>query len=198
MKNRHLLILSVIILLLVASCDKKETRLVDFLVELATIAKTEASTTILLDNGTVLTPNNASKLDVEEGARVILNYTPLEDGFININSIQRILLANIVEEGYPAKRETSPIKIVSVWVSGNYLNISFQVDYHSKPHNVGLYRDMQADKPTLFFSYSRADDPPGAPTLSYLSFNLESLQKQDFTIYINTYDGERKFEFRMK
>lgn len=198
MKNRHILILSVILLLLFSSCEKKETRLDNFFVEFATIAKTEASTTILLDNGKVLTPNNATNVEIKNGDRVILNYTPLDDGFININSIRRILLANIQEEGYPDKREISPIKIVSVWVSGSYLNMSFQVDYHSKSHNIGLYRDKQAGKPTLFFSYSRADDPPGAPTLNYLSFNIASLQKQDFTIYINTYDGERKFEFRMK
>lgn len=199
MKNKLLLlILSVTLLLLVASCDKKESRLADYLLELATVAKTEASTTMVLDNGTILTPNNASKWDVADGARVILNYTPLEDGFININSMQRILLATIEEEGYPTKRETSPIKIVSVWVSGHYLNMSFYVDYHSKPHAVALYRDMQADKPTLFFSYSKADDPAGAPTLTYLSFDIESLQKQAFNIYINTYDGERKFEFKVK
>jgi hypothetical protein len=76
--------------------------------------------------------------------------------------------------------------------------MSFYVDYHSKPHAVALYRDMQADKPTLFFSYSKADDPAGAPTLTYLSFDIESLQKQAFNIYINTYDGERKFEFKVK
>ena len=198
MKNRHLLILSVILLLFVASCSKDEARIVDFFVEFATIAKTPSSTTILLDNGTVLTPNNASNLDIKDGDRVILNYTPLEDGFISINSIRRILLATILEEGFPAKLETSPIKIVSVWVSGKYLNMSFYVDYHSKPHTAALYRDMRVGKPTLYFSYSRGEDPPGAPTLTYLSFSLERLQKQDFTIYINTDDGERKFEFRVK
>lgn len=199
MKNRLLLLLlSVTLLLVVASCDKKEMRLEDYWVELATVVKTEASTTIVLDNGTILTPNNASKWDIEDGARVILNYTPLDDGFISINSMQGVLLSSIQEEGYPTKRKTSPIKIVSVWVSGHYLNMSFYVDYHSKPHAVALYRDMQAGKPTLFFSYSRADDPAGAPTLTYLSFDIESLQKQAFTMYINTYDGERKFEFKVK
>lgn len=200
MKNRHSLILSTLLLLLLASCSEKETRIVDFLVEFATVAKTASSTTIVLDNGTVLTPNNAINgeinVDIKDGDRVILNYTPLEDGFISINSIRRILLANILEEGYPAKRKTSPIKIVSVWVSGKYLNMSFYVDYHSKPHTAALFRDMQAGKPTLYFSYSRGEDPPGAPTLTYLSFNIESLQKKNFTIYINTDEGERKFELK--
>jgi hypothetical protein len=54
---------------------------------------------------------------------------------------------------------------------------------------------MSADEQTLYFSYSREDDPLGAPTLSYMSFNLESLQKKNFTVFINTYEGQRKFEF---
>lgn len=199
MKNRQLLMLSTIILLLLASCSKEETRIVDYLVEFATVAKIESSTTILLDNGTVLTPSNVTNLEVNDGDRVILNYTPLEDGYININSIRRILLANIEEEGYPANREISPVTIETVWVNGHYLNMSFYIDYHSKPHTAALFRDMQADKPTLYFSYSRGEDPAGAPTLTYLSFNIESLQKQDFTIYINTADdGERKFELKIK
>lgn len=199
MKNRAtLIVLSVILLLFFSSCDKKENRLVDYFVEIATIAKTESLITILLDNGTVLTPENTNKLDFKNGERVILNYTPLEKGFIYINSIRAIHISNIQETGYPHERETSPVKIISVWVIGNYLNMSFQVDYHSKPHTIGLYRNMQAEKPTLFFSYSRRDDPPGAPNLSYASFYLGSLNKQDFTIHINTYDGERKFEFNVK
>ena len=198
MKNKStLIVLSVILLLFFSSCDKKESRLVDYFVEIATVVKTESLLTILLDNGTVLTPENTNKLDFKDGDRVMINYTPLDKGFININSIRAILLANIQEKGYPEMLETSPVKVISVWVSGNYLNISFQVDHHSKPHTIGLFRDMQAEKPTLFFSYSRRDDPPGAPNLSYASFNLESLNKQDFTIYINTYDGERKFELNV-
>lgn len=199
MKNRAtLIVLSVILLLFFSSCDKKESRLVDFFVEIATVVKSESLLTILLDNGTVLTPENINKLDFKDGDRVIVNYTPLDKGSININSIRAILLANIKEIGYPDKLETSPVKVISVWVSGNFLNMSFQVDYHSKKHIIDLYRDMQAEKPTLFFSYSRRDDPPGAPNLSYASFNLESLYKQDFTIYINTYDGERKYDLKIK
>ena len=112
--------------------------------------------------------------------------------------MRRIFLGNVQEEGYPYKLATDPIKIVSLWVSGSYLNLSFQTDYHSKSHTAALFRNMQAEKPTLYFSYSRGDDPAGAPTLSYLSFNLESLQQEDFTIYIHTYEGIRKIDLTIK
>lgn len=198
MRKRAALILSTLMLLCFVGCDKEEKRVPNFLVKFATVVKTESSIAIELDNGVVLQYVNSSDLKVEEGNRVILNYTPLEDGTIKINSIQKIFLDNIKSEGYSDKLKSDPIKIVSVWVSGNYLNMSFYVDFHSKEHSVALFRDEQADKPTLYFMYSRLDDPPGAPTLRHLSFNLDGLEKEDFAIYINTNKGERRFEHKPK
>ena len=197
MRNNFILFLSVSLLLFLFSCDKEDTRLVDFFVEFATMSKKESTITFELDNGKILTPSSYSDLDIKDGDRVILNYTPIDKGLINVNSVRRILLDIIKEQGYPDKLNTSPIKIISVWVSGKYLNMSYQIDYHSIPHTAAILRDMNTDKPTLYFSYSRRDDPPGAPTLTYSSFNLESLQGQDFTIYINTHEGERKFDFKL-
>ena len=193
MKNRLALIFFVIILLFFPGCDKKEIRLDNFLVEFATVIKKDSSLTFQLDNNTVLTPQSPPTIKLENGNRVIINYIPLEKGVIKLNSVRPIFLDTIKEEGYPDKVKTSPIKIISVWVSGKYLNMSFHVDYHSKPHITGLFKDTEAAKPTLYFSYSRVEDPPGAPTLTYLSFNLESLQEKEFTIHINTYDGFREF-----
>lgn len=195
MKKSFTLIFSIFFLLFFVSCDKEENRIVNFLVEFATIAKTETSTTIILDDSTILTPENDPNLNLENMDRIILNYTPLENGLININSVRPIFQDTIKEEGYPNEIETSPIKIISIWVSGNYLNMSLQVDYHSKQHTAALIRDMDADENNLYFIYSREDDPLGAPTLRYISFNLEKLQKQNFTIHINTYDEERVFSF---
>lgn len=196
MRNRLALILLVITFVFCASCDDKDTRIESFLVEFATIIKQDASITFQLDNGAILTPQKSTNLKLENDNRVILNYTPLDNNLITINSVSPIFVGNIKVEGYPDEVKTSPIKIISSWVSGNYLNMSFQVDYHSKPHSARLYRDMGATKPTLYFSYSRGEDPPGAPTLNYLSFNLKSLQEKEFTLYINTYDGVRKLELQ--
>jgi hypothetical protein len=193
MKNRLALIFFVIILLFFPACGKKEIRLDNFLVEFATVIKKDSSLTFQLDNNTVLTPQSPPTIKLENGNRVIINYIPLEKGVIKLNSVRPIFLDTIKEEGYPDKVKTSPIKIISVWVSGKYLNMSFHVDYHSKPHITGLFKDTEAAKPTLYFSYSRGEDPPGAPTLTYLSFNLESLKEKEFTIHINTYDGFREF-----
>ena len=195
--KRKILLYPFIYLLLFFGCEKESARIDDFLVEFAIVKKDGNNFTFHLDNGEILSPKNPTNLDLEDGKRVIINYTPLEAGFIKVNSVRRIFMDSIKEQGYPGDVKTDPVKIISVWVSGNYLNMSFEVDYHSKAHKVGLIRDINSVEQTLYFSYSREDDPAGAPNLNYLSFNLESLQKKNFIVYINTYTGKRKLEFKL-
>ena len=195
MQSKKILLFLFFFLILFFGCEKESARIDDFLVEFAVVKKAENNFTFELDNGKVLVLKNPTNLDLEDGKRIILNYTPLEDGFIKVNSVRRIFMDTIKEKGYPIEVKTDAVKILSIWVSGNYLNMSLEIDYHSKAHKAGIFRDMNADEQTLYFSYSREDDPAGAPTLTYLSFNLESLLKNNFTVYINTYKGKRKLQF---
>lgn len=199
MKNRATLITIIASLLICASCNKEEKRIPDFLVEFATIIKANSSIAIKLDNEEILTPENPSNLNIEEGNRVILNYTPLESNSIRVNSIQQIFLGEIKTKENPNDIKADPIKIISIWANKNYLNISFEVDYHSKGHSVTLLRAHQSNADTtLYLIYSREDDPAGAPTLRHISFNLDNLEKENFTVSINTYEGKRKFHFDRK
>lgn len=199
MKSKISLLVAIFIFTLLVGCDKESERIDDYFVELATVNVSASTMTFRLDNGKVLKLESATTtLDVEDGNRVILDYTPLEGDLIKVNRIRKIFMDVIKEQGYPQDVKTAPIKIVSIWVSGHYLNMSFDVDYHSKPHDAGLYRDMQAEEPTLYFSYSRQDDPPGAPTLTYLSFDLKGLESgTPFTVHVNTEQGMREFEFSL-
>ncbi len=196
MKNKSILLFLVLCFLFFISCDKEDIRLPNFFEELATVVKNGASINIQLDNGTVLMPNNSSTLKLKNGDRVFLNYTPLQNDSIKINRISPIFLGDIKKTDNIEEIKTEPVKIISRWVSGNYFNVSLQVDFHSKAHTIALLRDMEAEQPTLYLSYTRNDDPPGAPMLTYSSFKLEGLQNQDFTIYINTHEGEHKYEYR--
>lgn len=198
MRNRATLIFLTLIFLVFVGCDKDEARIPNYFVEFATVVKTKSSIMFELDNGYVLTPDKSSNYDLDNGNRVILNYTPLESGSIKINSVQVIFLGTIEAVENPSEIESDAVKIISIWKSGKYLNISLQVDYHSKAHSTGLFKDMQFDIPILYFKYSRLDDPPGAPTLKYLSFDIENLQDENFSIYINTHEGKRKFDFYIK
>lgn len=196
MNNKLTFIFAIGVLLFLQSCEKEATRIPDFLVEFATVKLDDPFLTFRLDNGTVLKPKIDSEFDLNDRDRIILNYTPLEKEFITINSVRKIFLDIIKEKGYPDNVMTSPIKIISIWVSGHYLNMSFEVDYHSKSHIANLFKDPDAEEPTLYFSYSREEDPPGAPVLTHLSFDIESLNKKAFTVYVNTYDGMREFIFK--
>ena len=198
MRNRATLIFLTLIFLVFVGCDKDEARIPNHFVEFATVVKTKSSIMFELDNGYVLTPDKSSNYDLDNGNRVILNYTPLESGSIKINSVQVVFLGTIEAVENPSEIESDAVKIISIWKSGKYLNISLQVDYHSKAHSSGLFKDMQLDIPILYFKYSRLDDPPGAPTLKYLSFDIENLRDENFSIYINTHEGERKFDFYIK
>ncbi len=197
MKTKHSLLFAIIYSILLLSCKKEPERIEDYLVKFATVEVTESNISFRLDNEKVLKPKNSTSIELEHGNRVILNYTPLDSEFITINQIRRIFLDEIRNEGYPERLKISPVKIVTIWVSGHYLNMSFEVDYHSKSHSAALLRDVNAIVPTLYFSYSREDDPPGAPTLTYLSFDLKSLGDEDFIVYVNTYDSMRKFTFKV-
>ena len=197
MKTKLSLSIAIIYSILLLSCKKEPERIEDYFVKFATVEVNESNISFRLDNEKVLRPKNSTNVELENGNRVILNYTPLENEFITINQIRRIFLDEIRNEGYPERLKVSPVKIVTMWVSGHYLNMSFEVDYHSKSHSAALLRDVNAIVPTLYFSYSREDDPPGAPTLTYLSFDLKSLGDEDFIVYVNTYDSMRKFTFKV-
>lgn len=197
MKNKFNLIFSILIISLFLSCEKEAERLDNRLEELATVVKAGHTTSFELDNGTILTPDKTTTLELENGNRVLMNYTPLGNNAVKLNGIRKIFMESYQDKGYPEKVIKDPIKVISIWSSGKYLNMSFKVDYHSKPHKTGLFRDTEAEEPTFYFSYSREEDPPGAPTLTYLSFDLEKLENKNFTVIINTYEGVRKFDRTM-
>ena len=195
MKNRFTLVFSLIIISCFFSCEKEVKRIDNRLEEFATVVKAGPTISFELDNGTILTPDKSTTLELENGNRVLMNYTPLGNNTIRLNGIRKIFMESYKDKGYPEKVIKDPIKVISIWPSGKYLNMSFLVDYHSKSHMTGLFRDTEANETTFYFSYSREEDPPGAPTLTYLSFDLEKLQDKNFTVIVNTYEGVRKYKF---
>lgn len=194
MRNKAVHILSFLILLVFVSCNKDELRTPNFFVEFATVINKESSVKIQFDNGKeLIADSSSSNLDIKDSSRVIINYTPIKDGFIKINQIQQIFLGNIEDKNFE-NLNSDPIKVISIDKQGNYINISFQADYHSKPHSISLFRDTKSEENTkLYLSYSREDDPVGAPTQMYASFKLDKLQNKPLSIFIKTYDGERKY-----
>ena len=199
MNSRLSLIILLLITLFASSCSKDQERIDDYLVEFATTINESGSYRFLLDNGKVLIPEKVEDFTESSGQRVILNYTPLEGNNIKINQIIPIFTGAIQNEGYPNQYSPQPVKLRSVWVGGNHLNLIIEVEYHSQPHSISLLRDIESSTVDLYLSYSRNSDQPGYTQVMYASFLLESLRTESespipFNFFINTAAGERKIQ----
>lgn len=191
------------LLLFLSGCKKDPDRMDDYLVEFATVVKETSNYRFRLDNGRILIPEDLKDYSGEDGQRVILNYIPLEGDAIKINYVSNIFTGNIQRDGYPEQYANDPVKIQSVWVAGDWLNLIVETEYHDKPHKVSLFRDPSSSSIDLYFSHSSQDDPPGYPKMMYLSFLLNNLRVQygapvPFRLYINTYTGMRAFDLELK
>jgi hypothetical protein len=123
-------------LLGITSCDKEEQRSLNkYWVSLATVYQTNPSGSfgVQFDNGSYAVANETD-FKVENGKRVILNYSILSDS-INEQLLRKIRINNINEvdikkiETLNASNQDNigndPVDIDEIWVGGNYLNVSF-------------------------------------------------------------------------
>lgn len=188
------------LLLSLSACKKDSERIEDYFVEFATVVKENSNYRFRLDNGRLLIPQDVKSYSGQEGQRVILNYIPLEGDAIRINFISNIFTGTIQPDGFPEKYSDDPVKIQSVWVGGEYLNLIFETEYHSIQHSIALLRDTSSESIDLYLSHSRENDPAGYPKIMYSSFRLSDLRRQadnsptPFRLFINTYTGIRVFE----
>lgn len=194
-----------ILLTTLSSCDKETERLDNYFVDFATVVKESANYRFRLDNGRLLIPNEVKNFSGEEGQRVVLNYVPLEENRITINFVSKIFTGKIQENGFPKNYSDDPLKIQSVWVSGGWLNLIMETEYHSEPHSIGLLRDANSPTIDLYLSHATNDDPPGYPKMLYASFLLTDLYKLTtnsapipFRLFINTYSEMRVLELELK
>ncbi|SCD21199.1 NigD-like protein [Proteiniphilum saccharofermentans] len=176
----------------------------DYLVEFATVVKENSNYRFRLDNGRLLIPDEVKDYSGEEGQRVILNYIPLGGDAIKINFVSNIFTGTIQSDGFPQNYSDDPVKIQSVWVGGDWLNLVLEIEYLNMPHKVALFRDRSSSSVDLYFSHSSENDPPGYPRMMYASFLLSDLREQvgsspvPFRFFINTYTGIRIFELELK
>lgn len=186
----------ILLLLPVAGCEEEPQRLDDYFVDFATVKKNGSSYRFQLDNGRILIPLETN-YSGQEGQRVILNYAFLQGDTVRIHSAGNILTGEVQSQGFPEKLVKDPVKIQSIWVGGDYLNMIIETEYHSKPHKVALLRNASSPTVDLYFSHSREQDPPGYPQKMYASFLLSNLRTEknppiSFRLFIQTYDGLRE------
>ncbi|MDO5522833.1 MAG: NigD-like C-terminal domain-containing protein [Bacteroidia bacterium] len=202
MNWKYIAYLTVFFLIAIA-CEKEPERFDDFLVELATVVKPGEQISFQLDNNKTLIPRELKNYSGKDGQRVALNYTPLRGDTIKVNNVSDIFTGTVQESNAVDSLIKNPVKIQSVWVSGNYLNLILEIEYYEKAHTIGLFRDTQSSSLNLHLAYSRNDDPPGYAKKLYTSFLLSALKSANgsptpFRLHINTYAGERIFELEVK
>ncbi|MFA6702179.1 MAG: NigD-like N-terminal domain-containing protein, partial [Dysgonamonadaceae bacterium] len=107
------LLLFLISLSLLQSCEKEGKRLDDYWVNFATVVKSNTEVTFQLDNNKVLIPKELKDYKGDIGQRVLLNYSFLRGDTIKVNSVSNILTGNIKLTGYPEQQFTDPVNIQS-------------------------------------------------------------------------------------
>lgn len=201
--KRKFFILLPIFLFLAAACEKKTDRMENFLIEFATVVRTDAHLSFLLDNNKTLIPERLSNYSGKNGQRVIINYTPLRDNIIKVNNLSEIFTGSIQKTETANSLSRKPVKIQSVWVSGNWLNLIFEIQYNSKTHVFGLFQETRATDIDLYLSHSDDNDPPGYAKKIHASFSLSAIKSAGgsstpFRLHINTFEGQRVFDLRVE
>ena len=159
----------------------------------------------LTDDGKriIATPDDSRKT-YALGDRVLLNYTLLSptasgsDYTVRINGSAKIPSGKLALSNdssiNAAARE--PVLLESVWLGSHYLNMQFYINYMSVAHTIGLLTDsirLKSDTLRMYFTHNTNNDPPGYPSHTYLSFDLEDVlgapgNGRPLSVQINTSD----------
>lgn len=201
--SRKIILSAILVFLFAISCEKETKRMDDFWVEFATVIKSESKTVFRLDNFKTLVPKELKDYSGKDGQRVVLNFTPLHGDTVKINSISNVITGTIQETHTQDNIVQNPLKIQSVWVGGNYLNMILEIEFYEKNHNFALYRNTASNGIQLYFSHNTNQDPRGYAKKIYLSFSLSSIQSAQnsptpFQLFINTHTGLRVFDMEVK
>lgn len=191
-----------VVFLIAFACEKDDERIDNFIVEFATVVRPAERITFQLDNFKTLIPIEIKDYSGKHGQRVILNYTPLRGDTVKINSVNDIFTGGVQESNAVTNLIKDPVKVQSVWVGGNYLNLILEIEYFDKTHVIGLFRDTQSSSIDLHFSHSKENDPPGYTEKFYASFSLSGIKSPNgsptpFRLHINTHTGIRIFELEV-
>lgn len=184
-----------------------------FWIDIATVESKPGSSQsyFKLDDGTTLWPASGYYIghNLEEGQRIILNYTILSDTlkeyshYIKVNNINTILTKKIAEDKADENDEyygTDPVKVNSIWVGDKYLNINFGANYGGeKKHFVNLVPASQEENPYYFeFRHNAYDDPSVYGANGFVCFDLSEIDTEGETITLviafKTFDGDKTFK----
>lgn len=169
------------------ACNKEEAAdYPNLLTELATIEKSATSTLLVLeDTQQRLRPRNMpdDAYSIPAGERVYITYTltapaaPSSDQEVTLHTLFRVLTKKVETRigVLPDTIPNNPLKLESIWKSGNYINVQTVIHFFSKPHLLALYHladRSNLDTLHLELRHGLNGDAPGVDTRNYASFRL--------------------------
>lgn len=166
-----------------------------------------------LDDGVKLLPatGNYSGHNLEDGHRVLLNYTILSDSdetkdshYIRVNDLSVALTKDIAEDKAEKNDSiygTDPVNIKKMWIGGGYLNVIFETQYGNfVKHYINLIPKADAEKSNVYeFRHNRHNDPANSWLNGVACFNFSDMDTEGqtitITVLVNTYNGEEEYTF---
>lgn len=202
-------------LLALTACSKEEYQYPSITTDLVDLQTDNNSNVkqILTDDGKVFVPNKIVKYassTPDSTYRVRCAYKVLEEtgNKISLYRINQIVSAYPVFSSYFENGiKTDPVKIISIWQSERYINLHIGLMTKGELHEVHFIKDEPVINASgtktqhITFYHSQGNDPEGYTREAFLScplYNL-GLQSNDSVIFsINTYDGNKSYNFIMK
>jgi len=207
--------------LLFSSCDLDDGFPSDeFKVNLATVHPLDGNAYYLvLDNGSKLwvAATDYPNFKPRENQRAMIDYTILSgqtgeyDHYVKINYIKESLTKDVID--LTAENQDSighdPIKILSMWVGDNFLNIRFgyntgnaAIHYVNLVNNT-LENNQPGDKIPLEFRHNKNGDSEKYGTTGYVSFDLKPYRDQNqdsirFVIKIKDFSEDKQYNVTYK
>ncbi len=146
--------------------------------------------------------------NVKEGARVLLQFRPVEQldehrKRIEVQALSAIHFdtLRVVAHNDMEKLPDDTLYLQSAWKTGDFLNLRYRIDYHSRPHSIMLITDestLSGDTLKVQLRHSRNDDPEGHWSNMYSSFNISAYRNRPYTtlqLYVNQVNFNHKYYY---
>lgn len=202
------------------SCDDKDGySLGNFKFEIATVEPLSHDTyALILDNGDRLWPAASDVAYLPKAnQRVFVNYTILSDQqgeyahYVKINDIWNVLTKNVIElnEANADSIGNDPIKLNSMWIGGDYLNVDLMFNYGGvRPHLFNLVNNtLNPDTLDGVVELELRHNAYGSQNMELFEaiacFNLkpfrqENVDSVNFSIKVMDWDGVKDIDLVYK